>query len=376
MKKLISILLFVAIIFSFCMTGVSASALSPEEITEKYGALIDAVEAGNYPAADEELKKLFPGKEISNSAEEKAEYEVIELTTENFYDYYDLVQEESYCERDSKGNIKWLEPGGYMFVLKEEYKSRCDWKDIDVTVGLTAKKSYYRAKINWDTGEIKLGDKASDDVRKAINKQLSFLSTKLDTQISVQYASSICGVNIYYRDPDNKAWVVGSAKPGNKIKYYVNTWKINLESVEGTLYLKPEAELEPKNSDDKEMIKKDLPLEEQITLREGMYIVGEDIQPGKYKITCTETEGEKMADAYSSLGDAYSKLGGDDSLGSLFGSLGGMMADLSPTTVEIVGDYGKILKSFVLKTGETANITLEEGTAIKVSDGSCVLESR
>lgn len=126
----------------------------------------------------------------------------------------------------------------------------------------------------------------------------------------------------------------------------------------------------------KEMRKRGLPLGEEITLREGMYVVGEDIQPGTYKITCTETEGEKMGGAYSSLGDAYSKLDGNDSWGSLFGSLGGMMEDVAPAIVEIVGDYGKVIKSYELKTGETMTITLEEDTALKVSDGSCVLEMR
>ena len=125
-----------------------------------------------------------------------------------------------------------------------------------------------------------------------------------------------------------------------------------------------------------EMAARGLLSEEQITLQEGMYVVGEDIQPGKYKITCTETEGEKMNGAYSALGDAYGKIGDDDGLGSLFGALGDLMEEVSPATVEILGDYGEVLKSYELKAGESANIKLKEGTALKLADGSFILESR
>jgi len=41
--------------------------------------------------------------------------------------------------------------------------------------------------------------------------------------------------------------------------------------------------------------------------------------------------------------------------------------------VEIIGNYGDVLKSYNLKTGETMNIVLEEGTALQISDGSCTL---
>lgn len=65
------------------------------------------------------------------------------------------------------------------------------------------------------------------------------------------------------------------------------------------------------------------PLAQEITLREGKFIIGQDIQPGTYTIKCTETFGDTYGNAYSSLG-------------SLFGDeLGGMMGDLINTEVEI-----------------------------------------
>ncbi len=117
-----------------------------------------------------------------------------------------------------------------------------------------------------------------------------------------------------------------------------------------------------------EMVKRGLPLVQEITLREGKFIVGQDIQPGTYTIQCTETFGDTYGGAYSSLGGMF---GGE--LGDLMGSLGGMMGDLINTEVEIIGDYGTVLKSFELGVGDSAQITLSAGTALQISDGTCVL---
>ena len=120
-----------------------------------------------------------------------------------------------------------------------------------------------------------------------------------------------------------------------------------------------------------EMIKRGLPLAQEVTLREGKFIVGQDILPGSYTLKCTATSGDTYGDLYSALGDAYSSF--DSALGGLMGSLGGMMGDVINTEVEILGDYGTVLKSFEMKAGDSVRITLEEGTALQVSDGTCVL---
>ena len=125
-----------------------------------------------------------------------------------------------------------------------------------------------------------------------------------------------------------------------------------------------------------EMVNRGLPISKEITLREGKFIVGEDILPGTYTITCQETDGEKIGDAYSSLGNAIDSLDDENSgAGSLMDALGGMMEDVALTTVEILGDYGDVLKSFEMKSGETATITLEENTAIQVTGGTIVFET-
>lgn len=117
-----------------------------------------------------------------------------------------------------------------------------------------------------------------------------------------------------------------------------------------------------------EMVNRGLPLAQEVSLREGKFIIGQDILPGSYTIKCTETFGDTYGDAYSSLGGFF---GGD--LGGMMNSLGGMMGDLINAKVEILGDYGTVIKSFELGVGDTARITLEEGTALQITDGACVL---
>ena len=112
---------------------------------------------------------------------------------------------------------------------------------------------------------------------------------------------------------------------------------------------------------------------EERTLREGKNVVGEDIEAGKYTLTCIETEGEHMKDAYGALGDAMDALDGSQGYGSMFGAFGSMFEDYVGMTVEIVGDYGDILKSYTMKAGDTMSITLKADTALKITDGSCTI---
>lgn len=108
-------------------------------------------------------------------------------------------------------------------------------------------------------------------------------------------------------------------------------------------------------------------------LREGKYIIGEDIEAGTYTLTCIATAGEQMNDAYGSLGSAFDAIEGGNEFGSLFGMLGGMAEDYVDMTIEIIGDYGDVLKTYSMKTGDTMSITLKEETALQITDGSCTI---
>ena len=108
-------------------------------------------------------------------------------------------------------------------------------------------------------------------------------------------------------------------------------------------------------------------------LREGKYIIGEDIEAGTYTLTCIATAGEQMNDAYGSLGSAFDALDGGNEFSSLFGMLGGMAEDYVDMTVEIIGDYGDVLRTYSMKTGDSMSITLREETALQITDGSCTI---
>lgn len=109
------------------------------------------------------------------------------------------------------------------------------------------------------------------------------------------------------------------------------------------------------------------------TLRDGKYVIGKDIPAGTYKITCIETEGEKMGEIYGSLGDAMDAMDEGEGIGSLFDAFGGMMSEFGTMSVEILGDYGDVLQYFDMEKDDSINITLEENTALQIDGGRCTI---
>ena len=68
---------------------------------------------------------------------------------------------------------------------------------------------------------------------------------------------------------------------------------------------------------------------------------------------------------------------GDSTYSSLYSSLGSMFSSLdSGVKVEIIGDFGAVIKSVQLKKGESATLTLEGKVALQISDGTCRLEKK
>ena len=249
MRKFVSLCLLIALVCSLCATGVSASALSSEELLEKYGALIDAIEADDYDAAADAFDLFFAApadEEEEDEEEEEAGVETIELNADNFLDYYEWVYlKDGYVERNSSGKIKSLSAGRYAFVLKDEYKDRYSYESSEITVGVIAKlSSIYRAKINWETGAIKRGDKVSKDMKKAIKKDCSYATAKLDTQVTGYDSIYVCHAHLFYLYSSSgyKWWFCDySAEAGGKTKYYIDTWKADVVNVSGTLVLNPAA---------------------------------------------------------------------------------------------------------------------------------------
>lgn len=116
----------------------------------------------------------------------------------------------------------------------------------------------------------------------------------------------------------------------------------------------------------------------EMTLQEGKYIIGKDIPAGSYTITCLSTEGESLNNMYTSLGTAYDSMDSDSgtSWSNLFGALGSMMEDISELEIEILGDYGDVLKKVTLKKDASTDIVLSEGTALQISEGTAKLISK
>ncbi len=116
----------------------------------------------------------------------------------------------------------------------------------------------------------------------------------------------------------------------------------------------------------------------EMTLQEGKYIIGKDIPAGSYRITCISTEGESLNSMYSSLGSAYDSMDSNSGTnwGSLFGALGGMMEEISELEIEILGDYGDVLKRVTLKKDASVDLSLNEGTALKISEGTAKISFR
>lgn len=126
-----------------------------------------------------------------------------------------------------------------------------------------------------------------------------------------------------------------------------------------------------------EMVKRNLIEDTQRTLREGKFIIGKDIAPGRYTVTCSGTAGETIGDAYGSLGGMIDAADdeSDANWGAVFGGFGDIMGDTMDMKLEIIGDYGDVLSSYTMKNGDYFSITLEEGTALQISDGSCTIKT-
>lgn len=61
----------------------------------------------------------------------------------------------------------------------------------------------------------------------------------------------------------------------------------------------------------------------------------------------------------------------------IYSSLGSMFASLDESVkVEVIGDYGSVIKSVQLKKGESVSLTLDGKVALKITDGACRLESK
>lgn len=115
----------------------------------------------------------------------------------------------------------------------------------------------------------------------------------------------------------------------------------------------------------------DLPNE--YSFGQGTFVVGLDLKPGTYDITCESSSGNDMDSSMAGLSDFYNSQGMSEyadminSMSGMYDSIGGMIVK----TYKAGGSYHD--QYLTLKAGETARIILEDGGKIEISDGTAKL---
>lgn len=114
MKKLFSAVCISAVLLTGCSSGPSKG----DQMYEKYGKLIDALEAGNYEESLKAFMEYVP----------QPETEEVTLTKDNLFDYYELVVEPHY-DKDAHGNIKSMSEY-YKLQLKPEFEKNATFTSL------------------------------------------------------------------------------------------------------------------------------------------------------------------------------------------------------------------------------------------------------
>ena len=139
MKKLIALALMLILIPALCATGASAAAESgdPTEKYLKYQELLDALEAGNYDEARSMVEQMKPAPEYPPVTE-------VEITADNFLDYFEYVEIPEYglvLDRLSSGEPAAIFASSGYF-LKDEYPVHPLYTgEVDITADV--KYSYW-----------------------------------------------------------------------------------------------------------------------------------------------------------------------------------------------------------------------------------------
>lgn len=95
MKRLISVILAGVLALSLCGCGAAAKPSVGDQMYEKYGSIIDKLEAGEYEKVIEEVTAMMP----------VPEEQTVTITLDNFSDYYELRYDVPQVNRDSQGSF-------------------------------------------------------------------------------------------------------------------------------------------------------------------------------------------------------------------------------------------------------------------------------
>ena len=149
MKKyiayLITIIMAVSIISCGGTTNEEPEPSIGDQMYEKYKTIIDKLEGENYDGAIEEIQAMKPAPVVQE----------VKITTDNFYDYYDIVYRENNFERDSEGNITKIDKWDYLFSfrLKDEY-TLDENEDNKIVIGVTGDYDLKKIEdVDFETGK-------------------------------------------------------------------------------------------------------------------------------------------------------------------------------------------------------------------------------
>lgn len=152
MKKFFAVVLALVMVIALAACGQESAPVSaPEPVAEETPAPVEPT-----PAAVEE-----PAEPVVRETEE------VEITAENFLDYFEFVKEADYdnAEKDSDGNIVSLNVH-YDYKLKEGYEAayqqRSDDEKVIADVNVTYTSHLNPQNVNFEELSFELGDDATE----------------------------------------------------------------------------------------------------------------------------------------------------------------------------------------------------------------------
>ncbi len=248
MKKALAVLLILTLACSLCACGAAAPAEAPAEapepslgdqMYEKYGSIIDSLEAGDFEAVLEEVTGMMPEPEKT----------VIEITPENFYDYYELCYPEQMVEKDAEGTPVSVWPGQYFyFQLKEEYAEKLVPDASQVEVGVICDSALRKVEaVDWETGALTLSEETFGKLASKIfenwtqKPNLDFSETFSGNYSLNAGNSGVFGYGAFYTEKNTYGtwWTSGRLMTDSKDTYYVVAPEnIELVRAEGSITLR------------------------------------------------------------------------------------------------------------------------------------------
>ena len=146
---------------SVCSCGGGPS--TGDQMYEKYKDVIDSLEREDYEQAIGLISEMMP----------EPEERVVEITADNFWDYYEVREGADDIERDADGNVTDIIVCGDMttsLALKEEY-GHVDYSRSGVEVGVTVDHHLKRIEdVDWSTGMYALSEEDYDQYAQELER--------------------------------------------------------------------------------------------------------------------------------------------------------------------------------------------------------------